>query len=88
MATLGTQPVRLTILEELAHAKGSAKTIADTSGVELGVVSYHMRALAEDGLVKSNGTTRRRGAIQTWYVITSKGASFLAKLNLEEDAGA
>jgi DNA-binding transcriptional ArsR family regulator len=60
-------PMRGRILGALDGRELSPVEIARELSASLGVVSYHMRVLADAGLVELARTTARRGAIQHHY---------------------
>lgn len=45
----------------------SASDLARETGEELGTVSYHVRQLADSGVLEPVRTERHRGAIKTFY---------------------
>lgn len=66
-------PLRVDILELLARGgETSPKDIANQLDEDLGVVSYHVKALAARGLVRETRTEPRRGALAHFYVLTDK----------------
>lgn len=61
-------PLRVRILEAArAGEEISPVELADTLGEPLGVVSYHVRMLADSGLLELAGTSFRRGAVKHHY---------------------
>lgn len=60
-------PVRLRILSILEERVASPKEIAREIGAPLTHVSYHVRQLAQLGLIKLERTTPRRGAVEHHY---------------------
>jgi DNA-binding transcriptional ArsR family regulator len=60
-------PLRAQILERLEHHTASPSELADELAAPLGNVSYHVRILAEAGLIELVRTTRRRGATEHHY---------------------
>jgi DNA-binding transcriptional ArsR family regulator len=60
-------PLRIRILGIFENQVASPSEIADQLGVPLGNVSYHVRILAEYGLIKLVRRTPRRGAIEHHY---------------------
>lgn len=60
-------PLRLRILSVLERRTASPKEIADELDYPLTHVSYHVRQLAEFGLIKLVRTTQVRGAIEHHY---------------------
>jgi DNA-binding transcriptional ArsR family regulator len=60
-------PVRLRILSILEERVASPKEIAQEIGAPLTHVSYHVRQLAQLGLIKLDRTTPRRGAVEHHY---------------------
>lgn len=78
---------RLRILIMAAESPVSAKSASESLGKPIGAVSYHVRELAGDKLIRKLGQRRVRGAIATDYTIAPKGAELLAQLGLDDDAG-
>lgn len=66
-------PLRAHILTELEKRAASPSQIAEAVGESVGVVSYHMRVLAEAGLAELVGTVPRRGALQHFYAVRDTG---------------
>lgn len=60
-------PLRVRILRELEGEVGSPVELSRKLGAPLGVVSYHVRYLADLGLVRLVGQTPRRGAVENHY---------------------
>ncbi len=60
-------PMRARILAALDGHELSPVELARELGASLGVVSYHVRVLADAGVVELARTTARRGAIQRLY---------------------
>ena len=60
-------PMRARILASLDGRELSPVELARELEASLGVVSYHVRVLAEAGVVELARTTARRGAIQHHY---------------------
>lgn len=60
-------PIRLSIMTESARRPVSAKEMADMLHEPLPKVSYHVRVMADAGLLTPVRRTRRRGAIETHY---------------------
>ncbi|HEX2087554.1 MAG TPA: helix-turn-helix domain-containing protein [Solirubrobacteraceae bacterium] len=67
-------PMRARILAALAERERSPVELAKELGASLGVVSYHVRVLADAGAVELARTTARRGAIQHHYRLRDEGA--------------
>src|SRR5687767_10789772 len=65
-------PIRIAIFMESVHRPLSAKEAAEMLEQPLPKVSYHVRALADAGLLKPVRRTRRRGAIETHYRAAAK----------------
>ena len=65
-------PLRAQILERLEHRTASPTELADELAAPLGNVSYHVRILADAGLVELARTTRRRGATEHHYRTVAK----------------
>jgi DNA-binding transcriptional ArsR family regulator len=60
-------PLRAQILERLEDHTASPTELADELAAPLGNVSYHVRILADAGLIELARTTRRRGATEHHY---------------------
>jgi DNA-binding transcriptional ArsR family regulator len=60
-------PMRLEILSIVEKRTASPKEIAREIGAPLTHVSYHVRQLAQMGLIKLERTTPRRGAVEHHY---------------------
>jgi len=67
-------PMRGRILAALDGQELSPVELAKQLGASLGVVSYHVRVLADAGAVELARTTARRGAIQHHYRLVDGGA--------------
>ena len=67
-------PMRARILAALDGRELSPVELARELGASLGVVSYHVRVLADAGLVELARTTARRGAIQHHYRLVDAAA--------------
>lgn len=68
---LFVHPIKVAILESMAWLEMplSAKTVDEMFDRQFGVtlISYHMKVLAELGLVRKSGQRHVRGALQTFY---------------------
>ena len=62
-------PVRAQVLTELEKRPSSPSQLAEVVGESVGVVSYHVRVLAEAGLAELVGTVPKRGALQHFYAV-------------------
>ena len=60
-------PLRMRAFTEAVKGPVSAKELSQRLNEPLPKMSYHVRALADAGLIKSVRRTRRRGAIETHY---------------------
>ena len=60
-------PIRLSIMTESSRRPVSAKEMSDLLHEPLPKVSYHVRVMADAGLLTPVRRTRRRGAIETHY---------------------
>ena len=67
-------PMRGRILAALDGRELSPVELAREMGASLGVVSYHVRVLADAGVVELARTSARRGAIQHHYRLRDAGA--------------
>jgi hypothetical protein len=75
LAEASMHPLKLRILERAAtnpDAKFSPVELAHEFGEKLGSVSYHVRQLHAQRLLKKVGTKPVRGAVQHFYVIAGK----------------
>lgn len=65
-----SNPKRVAVLEALITTDGlesSPAKLAEQVGESLGQVSYHVRQLAEAGLIEETRTQPVRGAVQHFY---------------------
>ena len=62
-----SHPLRARLLSELAEREASPVELASSLGEPLGVVSYHVRVLAQAGLLDLVDRTFKRGAVQHHY---------------------
>jgi DNA-binding transcriptional ArsR family regulator len=60
-------PTRMRIFAASVEEPFSAKELAERFEQPVGRLSYHVRALADAGLLKPVRRTRRRGAVETHY---------------------
>ena len=60
-------PLRARLLSELSARDGSPAELAEQLDEPLGVVSYHVRVLAQAGLLDLVDRTFKRGAVQHHY---------------------
>lgn len=65
-------PLRRQVLASLRGRVASPRELADELGRGLGTVSYHVRQLAEAGLVELVRTEPRRGATAHFYTATGR----------------
>ena len=77
-------PLRSRILAELrVHGEATATQLADALGTHTGATSYHLRRLAEVGLVEDTGTgTGRR---RVWSAVDDGAPSVIEDEPLDED---
>lgn len=66
-------PARRAALERIAMGPASPDDIAKESGIALGVVAYHIRALAAADLICLDHEERRRGAVKHVYRLGAVG---------------
>ena len=76
-------PLRARILAALDGQELSPVELAKRLGASLGVVSYHVRVLADAGVVELSRTSARRGAIQHHYRLRD-GAAVSGSVSLTE----
>lgn len=62
-----SHPLRILVYREAVRAPVSAKELSELSDEPLARISYHVRSLADVGLLRPVRRTRRRGAIETHY---------------------
>lgn len=67
-------PLRAQLLVELEKRPASPSQLAPVVGESVGVVSYHVRVLAEAGLAELVGTVPKRGALQHFYAVRENDA--------------
>jgi predicted ArsR family transcriptional regulator len=67
-----SHPLRVQILRLLEEKDGSPVEIANTLGLPVNRVSYHMRQLARFDLIKLVKTTPRRGAVEHHYRLQAR----------------
>jgi DNA-binding transcriptional ArsR family regulator len=60
-------PLRVRILRILDEQTASPRELAEQLGAPLGNVSYHVRTLAQLGLIKLVRRRQRRGAVEHYY---------------------
>jgi DNA-binding transcriptional ArsR family regulator len=72
---LVTHPTRLKILAAMGRKEFSPVELSDKLGLPLGSVSYHVRMLADAGLLHQTGESYVRGAVQHHYVIAPEGSA-------------
>jgi DNA-binding transcriptional ArsR family regulator len=75
-------PVRLRVLAEAEEGVklSASKLQTNMPDVALGTVSYHVRCLAQAGLLDGAGGAPRRGAIERFYVLSPVGLQLRALL--------
>lgn len=85
-------PMRIRALAALCEADLSPVELArllDEPGMNLGALAYHVRRLADAGVIELSQTIPRRGAIEHRYAITRHGralARALDSLSSDPDA--
>jgi DNA-binding transcriptional ArsR family regulator len=93
VAALG-HPLRVQILLVHTHAEEdlSPTKVASALGLPVGRVSYHYRALANDGLLVKSREEVRRGALEHFYRLEADTMRVFALLDElvdhDEDGGA
>ena len=81
-------PLRVRILEAAAAGgEISPVDLADALREPLGVVSYHVRTLADAGLLELAGTSFRRGAVKHHYRAAA-ALGFTARVRTTREAAA
>ena len=77
-----SHPVRVRILRALAvDGHLSPSGVADVVSATLATCAYHMRELAELGLVRLSKTRPARGAVEHFYVLTRDGEAVVQAMN-------
>ena len=78
-------PLRAQLLSAFDEGEASPKELADRLGEKLGNVSYHVRILADLGLIELVRETARRGAVEHHYrSVARPGAVLNVELSLSE----
>jgi DNA-binding transcriptional ArsR family regulator len=72
MAKALAHPLRVRILGLLDDRVASPNELANEMGASLGVVSYHVRTLAQLGFLELVGKRQRRGATEHYYQAISR----------------
>lgn len=72
LAELVLHPLRRRILEEAVEAPVSATEVARRAGETRQRVNYHLRALADAGLLEPAGEIPRRGLTEKLYAATAR----------------
>lgn len=69
LARLKFHPTRVRLIEifALAEEPRSPVSLAQEMDERLGNVSYHVRALVDEGLIELDRTVPRRGAVEHFY---------------------
>lgn len=74
-------PLRLDCLRRIANAPAprglSPRELSDITMAPLGNVSYHVRTLNEQKVIKLSKKVPRRGAIEHYYVVSPRGEKVL-----------
>ncbi len=65
-------PLRMQILTVLDRHTASPRQLAEQLGERLGTISYHVRTLADLGLVELVDSQPRRGAVEHYYRAASR----------------
>jgi DNA-binding transcriptional ArsR family regulator len=73
-------PLRVEILAAIGRGESSPKQLAAQLDAQLGVVSYHVRALHTAALLKQTRTEPIRGALAHYYRVTPAAAPMLREL--------
>ena len=68
MTRRSAHPLRARIFEVLREREASPRELADELDAPLGVTAYHVRRLADLGLIALVRETRRRGSIEHHYL--------------------
>lgn len=78
-------PLRARILAHLGEGEASPKELSQALGEKLGNVSYHVRILADLGLIELIRQTPRRGAVEHHYRSVDRTGAGVVNLELELD---
>jgi len=82
-------PLRARLVALLERGPASPSQLAAHVDAPVGVVSYHVRVLADAGVVELVATAPKRGALQHFYALRDRDDTVGATLLLEPaDAGA
>jgi DNA-binding transcriptional ArsR family regulator len=68
-------PVRVAVLELLEQGIASPKELSARLDIPLGTLSYHVRVLAEVGMIRLAKKTPRRGAVEHHYRLAEERPS-------------
>ena len=79
LETVG-HPVRLIILDAARRGEITANDVSVVNKLPLGTVAYHVRALHQQGVLRTTKTRRVRGAVQSYYRITARGNKIWNKI--------
>lgn len=74
-------PLRLRALLSAAERMVSPKALAAEHGAPLRVMAYHVRVLAERGLIEQVGSRQVRGALAHDYGITVRGLEVVVRVH-------
>lgn len=73
LARANTHATQLRVLERMLEVgEASPKRLSDELGERLGNVSYHMKELADAGMIELVRTEPRRGAVAHFYAPTAE----------------
>lgn len=75
-------PIRARIVALLGDDEASPIELAKALGLRLGVVSYHVRVLAEAEVIELSRTSARRGAIQHHYRRSARAERYWESVEL------
>lgn len=80
-------PVRLFILEHALRGRISPRELADKAAgrYSLGTISYHVRTLHDDKLLKLAATRQVRGAIAHFYEPTKRAEALMATISVDAE---
>lgn len=81
VARVKVHPTQISVLELLAIDNGRVQSPSEMAfelQQELANVSYHAKALADDGLIELAETVPRRGAVEHYYRLAPVGPEAVA----------
>lgn len=80
-------PVVVEVLERCERSARSPRQLSDAIGKPLGAVSYHVRQLADKGLLELVETRPRRGALEHFYRTADRARRTRTTASTVQDVG-